>query len=627
MTPEAKREYIRDCEAASCDIAGYRFDVTRRDFGRLGAGLLCVVSRAAEEAGRIHVADDGTVTVMTGKNEMGQGSRTVITQVVAEEMRVPAARVRVLMGDTALVPDDGGTWASMTVPFTLPVIRSAAAAMREKLGRTGAPLPGPIRPVNGPAIVTGALKYGSDLSRPGLKYARVLRPTAYRSELKSYKAPDGLKVVRDGNLLGVLADHPEEAANAAKQVHAEWASEPLPARDEVLARFRSQSIPPKPGEGGRYPSLVISGNVAEALKDAAQRLEARYTLANIAHVPMESRAVIAEWNEGKLTVWSGTQAPFMVRRDLAAAFGLRESDVRVIAQEIGGGFGGKQRGECEVEAARLARGAGSPVKLAWTREDEFIAGYCRPAGVLEMTAGLDAGGRIVAWQHRNYNAGAAGLKPPYAIPHYSCEFHRAESPVRQGSYRSLACVANTFAREAMVDELAALTKTDPLEFRLRNIEDARLKEALTRAADRFGWGKSRGGAVGLACNIEKDARLALFVELDGSKVRRMVTTFDAGRIVNHDGLLNQVQGGFVQGLGGALFEELKWDERNITNGRLSKYRVPRFSDIPDMDVILIDRPEVPSAGAGEAPITLVAPAIAAAMRARDGRSRRSLPLT
>jgi isoquinoline 1-oxidoreductase len=267
------------------------------------------------------------------------------------------------------------------------------------------------------------------------------------------------------------------------------------------------------------------------------------------------------------------------------------------------------------------------VKLAWSREDEFVAGYCRPAGVVEMTAALDAGGRLVAWHHRNYNAGAAGLKPPYTIPHYSCEFHRAESPIRQGSYRSLACVANTFAREGLIDELAALAKTDPLEFRLRNTEDARLREALTRAAERFGWGKRHPGPVGLACNIEKDARLAVFVELEAAKVRRMVMTFDVGRIVNPDGLRNQAQGGLIQGLGGALFEELQWDERNLTNGRLSKYRVPRFSDLPEIDVILIDRPEIPSAGAGEAPITIVAPAIAAAMRARDGRPRRSLPLS
>jgi isoquinoline 1-oxidoreductase len=626
MADDPKRQYIRDCEAARCDLADFRFTVTRREFGKLGTGLLCVVSTASAEVSRIHVADDGTVTVMTGKVDMGQGSRTVITQVVAEEMRVPASRVRVLMGDTALVPDDGGTWASMTVPFTIPVIRAAAAAMRDKSGASGESPAAPARPVNGLAIVSGGLKYASDLSRPGLRHGRIVRPPAYRAKLLSHTAPDGTTVVREGNLLGVVADHPDTAARVAAQVKARWETEPLPARDEMLARFRSDSIPPKPGEGGRYPALVTNGNLREGLAAAAQRHDAQYSVVNVAHVPLEPRAVIAEWKEDKLTVWSGTQAPFMVRRDLAAAFSVPESDIRVIGQEIGGGYGGKQRGECEIEAARLARGAGAPVKLAWTREDEFIAGYCRPAGIVEMTAGLDANGRMVAWHHRNYNSGAAGLKPPYAIPHYSCEFHRAESPIRQGSYRSLACVANTFAREGIVDELAGVIKSDPLEFRLRNIEDARLREALTRAAERFGWGKRHNGPGGLACNLEKDARLALFVELDPPKVRRMVFAFDVGTIVNPDGLRNQAQGGLVQGLGGALFEELKWDARNLTNGRLSQYRVPRFSDLPDIDVLLIDRREIPSAGAGEAPITVVAPAIAAAMRARDDRPRRSLPL-
>jgi isoquinoline 1-oxidoreductase len=181
-----------------------------------------------------------------------------------------------------------------------------------------------------------------------------------------------------------------------------------------------------------------------------------------------------------------------------------------------------------------------------------------------------------------------------------------------------------------VNELAALTQTDPLEFRLRNLEDTRLREALERAAERFGWGKTRVAAQGLACNLEKDARLALFVEMDESagdlKVRRMVFAYDVGAIVDPDGLRAQAQGGLIQGIGGALFEELQFDAHGITNARLASYRVPRFSDVPEIEVILIDRPEIPSAGAGEAPITVVAPAIALALQGRVSGDLRSLPL-
>jgi isoquinoline 1-oxidoreductase len=308
-----------------------------------------------------------------------------------------------------------------------------------------------------------------------------------------------------------------------------------------------------------------------------------------------------------------------VRKELSTAFRIPESDIRIIVVEPGGAYGGKQRGEVELEAAWLAREVGAPVKLSWTREEEFTASYCRPAGIVDVAAGLDEKGKVHAYWHRNYNSGAAGLKPPYAIPHYSCEFHRSEAPVRQGSYRSLASAANNFARESMMNELAAITGSDPLEYRLRNLEDSRLKHVLERAGERFGWGKRKGG---LACTIEKDARLALFVEMDGTRARRAVMAIDPGGILNPDGLRSQCEGGIVQGLGGALFEELTYDTTRITNAKLAQYRVPRFSDAPEIDILLVDRRDIESAGAGEAPITLVAPAVAAAL----GGTRRTLPL-
>jgi isoquinoline 1-oxidoreductase len=605
--------YIEQLEA--CDTSNYTFELTRRELGLFGLGWLVTVRSvtAAETPARIHVADDGIVTVFTGKIEMGQGSRTIITQVVAEEMHVDPKRVRVVMGDTALVPDDGGTWGSLTTPQTVPVIRKAAAAayagapvspMDWKVCGTSLP------PVRGRDIVTGRQKYASDFKRSGMLHGRIVRGPAYRSNEPQAEGAD----VVSGDLVGVRARSESEALRRAGAVKVQWRTEDLPPE-----RFVEQSIPPKSGEGGRYPSLVTRGDVRGGLKQATRTHEARFTLPNIAHVPLEPRAAIAEWTSGKLTVWSGCQAPFLVRRELAAAFRMPEPDVRIIVVEPGAGYGGKQRGECELEAAWLAREAGAPVRLAWTREEEFTASYCRPAGIVDITAGVDEQGRIHAWWHRNYNSGAASLPPPYDIPHYSCEFHRSESPVRQGAYRSLAGVSNTFAREGIVNELAALAGQDPLEYRLRNIADERLRHVLERAAERFGWGKRKGG---MACNIEKDARLALFVGMDGVRVTRAVMAIDAGAILNPDGLRSQCEGAIVQGIGGALFEELKHDTRGITNARLSAYRVPRFPDAPQTEVILVDRRDIESAGAGEAPITLVAPAIAAAL----GGTRRNLPL-
>jgi CO/xanthine dehydrogenase Mo-binding subunit len=246
---------------------------------------------------------------------------------------------------------------------------------------------------------------------------------------------------------------------------------------------------------------------------------------------------------------------------------------------------------------------------------------------------VQADGKIVAWEFHNYNGGAASLPPPYRIPNRHIAYHESESPLRQGSYRSLAAVGNTFARETHIEEMAAASRIDPLEFRLRNIDNPRLQTVLHRAAERFGWGKSKSGngvGYGLACNVEKDGHLALFTELetDGKQVRlkRMVVAFDAGAVINPDILSNQVEGAIVQGIGGALFEELKFDKKRITNPKLSAYRVPRFPDVPDIEVILVDRRDLPSAGAGESPITVAAPSIGAALYAACGKRIRALPM-
>jgi isoquinoline 1-oxidoreductase len=633
VADDLKQQYVQDSEAAECDVSQYRFTVTRRELGLLGFGLVCTVTTAvaSQVASRLHIAQDGRVTLLTGKVDFGQGSRTLLTKVVAEELRVPADRVRVIMGDTDLVPDDGGTWGSLTTPQTVPVVRKAAASVRALLDRTEggiARTSGSVSRVNGLANVTGEQKYASDFVLPAMRHGKVIRGPGYNAKLESVDPVAGL--VHDGNFLGVVASTPAEAAAAAPAIKARWSVTSLPSKSEMLARFKETSIPPKEGEGGRYPALVTRGDIKHGLAQSELRHRSRYTVANIAHVPLEPRSAIAEWKGDRLTVWTGTQAPFLVRRELAGAFRIPESNVRVISFDIGGAFGGKQRGECEIEAARLAKDTGGPVKLAWTRQEEFTCSYCRPAGVVEIDSGLNERGHIQAWHHRNYNSGAPSLPPPYAIPHLSCEFHRSQSPIRQGSYRSLAAVANNFARESHVNELAAMTNADPLEFRLRNLEDSRLRDALERAAERFGWGKRKGAAQGLACNLEKDARLALFLEMDESarrlKVRRMVFAYDAGAILHPDGLRAQAQGGLIQGIGGALFEELHFDARGIMNARLGDYRVPRFSDVPEIEVILIDRPEIPSAGAGEAPITVVAPAIALALRGRVSGNLRSLPL-
>jgi nicotinate dehydrogenase subunit B len=639
--------------------AARRSRPTRRDVLQTLGGVVVFQFVLPGAAGmrlgaRLRIDGDGTVTLLTGKVELGQGARTVLTQCVAEELGVAPAKVRVIMGDTALVPDDGGTYASLTTPLTVPVVRRAAATARRMLQSMK---PGeamereipiqvdltpparwkvlgtPLANVNGRAIVTGALRYSADVKLPGMLAGKVVRPEAYQASLVRFDAEAagklaGVKVVREGDFLGVSAPGDAAAEHAASLVHAEWRAEELVEASALAAHFKKTSTAPVKNFATRYPPLLEKGNVERGLAASAKRCQAEYTLPFIAHTPIEPRAAVAYWDEHGLTVHGGSQVPFAVRAQLAAAFGIAERQVRFIASNVGTGFGGKHGPEVMLEAARLAKAAGKPVRVAWSREEEFVRSYCRPAALVEVRGGLSSQGRMVAWDFRNYNSGAASLVPPYDIANYHCAYHRAASPLRQGAYRSLAAVANTFARETHIEELASLAGQDPVEFRLRNIANARLREAVERAAERFGWGKTREAA-GLACNIEKDAHLALFVALEIAggrvKLRRMVVAFDCGAVLNPDNLRNQITGATIMGLGGALFEELRYDARKVVNNSISAYRVPRFSDVPPIEVILIDRRDVTPAGAGESPITVVAPAIGAALHRATKRWFRSLP--
>jgi isoquinoline 1-oxidoreductase len=343
---------------------------------------------------------------------------------------------------------------------------------------------------------------------------------------------------------------------------------------------------------------------------------------------------VAKFEGEHLTVWTGTQRPFGVRGELATALGTTEEHVRVMMPDTGSGYGGKHNGECAIEAARLAKGAGKPVKLIWTREEEFTWAYFRPAGVIDVRSNAGQDGTLKSWEFHNYMSGPSGLPTPYEVALKNEHFHPVKSPLREGSYRGLASTANNFARESHMDELAAAAGMDPLKFRLKNLKNERLTAVLKAATDRFSWAKEKSTQTrgfGLACGAEKGGYVACCAEVSvGSgrqlRVERVVSAWECGAIVNPEHLKNQVEGAIVMGLGGALFEAIDFANGRILNGRLSQYRVPRFSDVPLIDVVLIDRKDIPSAGAGETPIVGIAPAIANAIFSSTGLRIRSLPM-
>jgi nicotinate dehydrogenase subunit B len=644
----------------------------------LGDGLLVV---SDDRRAWLHVGADGFVTVCSGKVDVGQGSAGELAGVVLAELHAAPASVRIVLGDTDFSPYDAGTFGSRTTPDIVPSVAGAAARARASLevvasaewgvdpgsvsiaegsvtsddGRHTATFADLVRglrrvedapaadlahPFSGPVmddtdVVIGRRRYTSDMSLPDMLHGRVLRAPARSAELldldsSEAEAIDGVRVIHDGDLVGVVATDPLTASRALGSLCARWSATSGPSSEELEAHLRGHETTVE-GWGGEVDERV--GNPEDALASASIRLAATYTAAYIAHDPLETRAALARWDDGRLTVWTGTQRPFGVREALAEALGIGEESVRVIVPPTGGAYGGKHTGDAALEAAQLARAAGRPVKVRWTREEEMTWGYARPAAVIDVRSAVDSDGTLVAWDFTNLNSGPRTLDPPYRIPNVRVRFQPTDGPLREGSYRALSATANTFARESHIDEIADAASVDRLDFRLRQLSDDRLADVLREAAHRAGWPHESlsGHGMGLACGIEKDARVATVAEvraLPGEPLHivRIVTAFECGPIVDRDNLRNQVEGAQVMALGGALFEILRLTDGRVANTRQSEYRVPRFSDVPPIEVSLLDRRDLPPAGAGETPMITLAPAIANAIFAACGVRIRSLPL-
>ncbi|PYT48781.1 MAG: isoquinoline 1-oxidoreductase [Acidobacteria bacterium] len=669
----------------------HQFELARRDFFKLlGAGIaVFAIAKDAlalqetppgprnfrseelpkEISAWVHVGEDGSVTAFAGKAEIGQNIRTSLTQTVADELRVPFESVRMLMADTAFTPFDAGTFGSRTTPTMTPQFRRVTGAARDLLlgvaakqwnvapegliaadakvtdpasgrslryaelarGKTLAqtlPAEDPITPasqwtiagkpvpkVNGRAFVTGRHQYTPDLRPEGLLYGKVLRPASFGATLTSVddaeaKAMSGVLVVRDGDFVGAAAPTEHEAQKALDAIHAHWKEVPQISNKELFS-YLKQNAAGQSEERFRKQK----GSVEEGLAGAAHRLDAAYTVAFIAHAPLEPRAAVAQWTDGKLTVWTGTQRPFAARDELAGVFHLPLSSVRVIVPDTGS--------------------AGRPVKLVWTREEEFTWAYFRPAGVIEVKSGIAADGTLTAWEFHNYNSGMSGIETPYAVANQRTQFHPVPQILRSGSYRGLAATANHFARETHMDALSRAARMDPLEFRLKNASDRRLRAVLEAAAKSFGWPRKKlqaGQGFGIAAGYEKGSYVATCAEVavdrasGAVRVVRVVEAFECGAIVNPDGLRNQVVGAVIQGLGGALFEAIEFENGRIKNPHFANYRVPRFRDVPEIEAVLLDRKDIPSAGAGETPIVAIAPAVGNAIFDATGVRLNGLPL-
>ncbi|HEY5749485.1 MAG TPA: molybdopterin cofactor-binding domain-containing protein [Chryseolinea sp.] len=670
----------------------------RNFFGILGSGIAITFAAVNSSFGLsadglpedqigawLHIGEDGAVTIYSGKAEVGQNIRTSLAQVVAEELGVPMEKITMILGDTTLTPYDRGTFGSRSTPYMGPQLRKAAASARELIldlaatewktersllsindgnvmnrdtkqaANIGKIVKGKqlvqgvdekvalkkiddwkiagtsVKKVNGESFVTGRHKYVSDMKLPGMLYGKILRAPAYGATLvsadtSSAKKMTGVVVVYDGNFIGVAASDLSTANKALQSIKAEWKFEPQPSRKEIFDHLRKKST--------TDDRAKKSGDVSAAFSNAEVRAGQTFNVDYIAHVPLEPRAGVAQWEGGKLTVWTGTQRPFGVQEDLAEVFQMPKQNIRVIQPDTGSGYGGKHTGEAGIEAARLAKEAGKPVKVVWTREEEFTWAYFRPAGVIDVKAGADKNGILTAWEFHNYNSGGSGIETPYEVKNTLIQFHPSDSPLRQGSYRGLAATANNFARESIMDDLAAELKIDPLEFRLKNLSEQRMKDVLEAAAKAFAWGAKpeKDHGFGIACGEEKGSYVAACAEIvfdrneNDVKVLRAAVAFECGGIINPNHLENQIMGSIVQGLGGALFEWIDFKDGKILNPKFSAYRVPRFGDVPKLEIVMLNRKDLAPAGAGETPIIGIAPAVRNAIANATGKRLYTLPL-
>jgi isoquinoline 1-oxidoreductase len=619
----------------------------------------------------LRIGEDGRVGCFVGKVEMGQGSMTVLAMLLAEELDVALDSVDVLMGDTELCPWDMGTWGSLTVRQFGPVLRGAAAEARsvlldlaaEKLqvpkghlqvrdgvvhaeggaGVTYASLVQgrrierhlekvPLKTTrefrivgrkaprkDALAKVTGAALYAADMKVPGTLHARILRPPAHGAKLKDLdvhgaEAMPGVRVIRDGDLVAVLHARPDLAQAALEKVRATWTPSGNP--------------------------LAEGGDLAAGEKRASFVLEESYFNAYVAHAAIETHTALAAFDKGKATIWASTQAPFTLKTQIVQTLGLPARDVRVIAPYLGGGFGGKGVGYQAIEAARLAKVAGCPVQVVWDRREEFFLDTFRPAAVVKLRSGADREGRITFWDFLVVAAGDREAGQFYDIPD-----HRTRSraggpadlhPFATGAWRAPAVNTNTFARECQIDAMAARLKMDPVAFRLKNLKDPRMVRVLEKGAEAFGWipgAAPRGRGWGVACAKDSDSYVAAFAEVavdratGAVKVRRVALAQDMGLVVNPDGALQQIEGGVFMGLGYALTEEVRFRGGVILNPDFDGYRLPRFSDLPEIRAVLVDNPDAPATGCGEPPIITIGALMANAVFDAVGARVRRLPLT
>jgi len=496
--------------------------------------------------------------------------------------------------------------------------------------------------------VTGAARYAGDVSLPGLLHAKILRPPVHGATLASVdisgaEAVEGAQVVRDGDLIAALHPRPDIAEAALARVQARFDMPDTPLNDVNQDSIFQHLLDVAP-EGS---VLASQGDLDAGARTSAAVVETTFLDGYVAHAPMEPHAATASYEDGSVTVWPSAQTPFPVQEQVARALNLPQENVHVISPYIGGGFGGKTRNLQAVEAARLSKLAGKPVQVAWSREEEFFYDSFRPAAVVTVRSGVDADGGLALWDFGVYFAGDRGSETIYAVANqkttaYAGTWSYPENahPFAVGAWRAPANNTNTFARESQIDIMAAKAGKDPLAFRLANLQDQRMREVLLAAAEAFGWQEApfppaafTGMGRGIACGIDAGTYVATIAEAtvdpDSGEVQvtRVVAAQDMGLCVNPQGAAIQMEGCITMGLGYALREELRFQGGNVLDRNFDTYDLPRFSWLPEITTVILDKTAEPPHGGGEPAIITMGGALANAIYHASGARVLRLPMT